>query len=406
MKFLYTAKTQQGELQTGVIEAGSREGALSTLQGFGMVVLQIQEQRGRSVFDQWFSAFRRVSLRELAIFTRQLSTLLSAEISLIDALRTMFQQTRNPLLKEAIFDVLSDVEAGSSLSQAFGKHEAVFSKFFVQMVRSAEMTGRLQEVFMYLSDYLETQSNLNAKVQGAMIYPAVIFVLFLVVIAVLVIEVVPDLQQVFVDTGTDFATLPLVTRILFGLGGFVSNYGIALLAVTIAAIAALYSYLRSDEGKMLIDLGVLKVPVLNNIARQVYLARFSETASVLIKGDIPVAQALEVSGDVVSNARYRHVLFEAAEAVRRGELISQALSRSEEDFPALVTQMIAIGERTGRLDELLHRVSEFYNREVERTLSNTTELIQPIMMIVLGVFVGLLMAAVLLPIFQLAQQGM
>jgi type IV pilus assembly protein PilC len=403
MKFLYTAKTEKGEVQTGVIEAGSREGALKTLQGFGLVVLQLREEKERPFYENIFGGLRRVGIRDVAIFTRQLATLLQAEVSLVDALRTMFRQTRNPYLKEAVFDVLSDVEAGASLSQAFSRHEVIFSQFFVAMVRSAEITGRLQEVFAYLADYLETQSALSSKIRGAMIYPAFVLALFLLVIAVMVLVVIPQLKLIFVESGLEFSRLPIVTRILFGLGDFVRKYGLAVVLSVLAGVFAIRSYFKSEEGKMLFDLAVLRLPYFGDIARKIYLARFAETTSVMIKGDIPVAQALEIAGDVVGNTQYRYLIFEAVEAVRRGELISQALERSEREFPALVTQMIAIGEKTGRLDELTHRVSEFYSREVERILANATELIQPILIVVLGIFVGLLIGAIILPIYQLAQ---
>jgi type IV pilus assembly protein PilC len=402
MKFLYTAKTQKGEVQTGLIEAGSREGALSTLQGFGLVVLQVREEKEQPLLEKLLAGFRRASTRDLSIFTRQLATLLSAQIPLIDALRTMFQQTENPNLKEAIFDTLSDIEAGASLSQAFSRHEAVFSPFFVQMVRSAEITGRLQEVFEYLADYLETQFNLNSKIKGAMMYPIFVLVLFAVVIAVMVTVVVPQLEQVFIDAGMDFARLPLTTQVLFGLGDFVRDYGVALLVAIVASIFAIRAYLKSAEGKMLVDAAVLRIPYFSDIARKIYLARFSETTSVMVKGDIPIAQALEVAGDVVGNTQYRYLVFEAAEAVRRGESISEALARSGKEFPALITQMIAIGEKTGRVDEMMHRISQFYAKEVERLLANISELIQPILIIVLGILVGLLIGSIILPIFQLA----
>lgn len=403
MKFLYTAKTQKGEVQTGVIEAGSREGAVSTLQGFGLVVLQIKEEKRRPLAERLLGGFRKVSAKDLSVFTRQLSTLLQAEVPLVDSLRTMFQQTQNTYLKEAVFDVLSDVEAGSSLSQAFSRHETVFSQFFVQMVRSAEITGRLQEVFAYLSDYLETQANVNAKIRGAMIYPIFVLGLFAMVIGVMVLVVIPQLRQVFFESGLESASLPFVTRVLFGLGDFVRAYGVALVISLVVAIFAIRAYFATAEGRTLWGLMILRLPYFGEIARKVYLSRFSETTSVMIKGDIPIAQALEIAGDVVGNVQYRYLIDEAAEAVRRGELISQALSRSEREFPALVTQMIAIGERTGRLDELMHRVSDFYSREVEQALSSITELVQPVLIVVLGVFVGLLIGAVILPIYQLAQ---
>lgn len=403
MRFLYTAKTQKGEVQTGVIQAGSRESAVSTLQGFGLIVLQLQEEKGRPWYDFLFAGFRRASVRDISIFTRQLATLLEAEVPIVDSLRTMFQQTTSTYLKEAVFEVLSDVEAGSSLSQAFSRHESVFSQFYVQMVRSAEMTGRLQEVFLYLADYLEAQALISAKIRGAMIYPVFILVLFGGVVAVMILVVIPQLRQVFTESGLAIEELPFVTRILFGTGDFMSNYGIATLFSLVVAVFAVRAYFKTQEGKMLLDLTILRLPLFGEIARKVYLSRFSETTSVLIKGDIPVAQALEVAADVVGSYQYRYLIMEVAEAVRRGEQISQALSRSPGEFPPLVSQMIAIGERTGRLDDLMHRVSEFYNREVERVLANMTELIQPILIVVLGVFVGLLIGAIILPIYQLSQ---
>jgi len=403
MKFTYTAKTQKGELQTGIVEAASRETAVSTLQGFGLVVLEMREEKAKPLVERIFTGFRGVSLKDLSIFTRQLSTLLEAEVPLVDALRTMFQQTTNVNLNEALFDVLSDVEAGAPLSQAFSQHEAIFSQFFVQMVRSAEITGRLQEVFSYLADYLDAQALTSARIRGAMIYPAFIVLLFGLVVVVLVLVVIPQLKQVFTESGVQTSALPFVTRILFGLGDFFQTYGWASAISFAAAFFAIRSYLRSQEGKMLVDLAVLRMPLIGSIARQVYLSRFAETAAVMIKGDIPVAQALEIAGDVAGNVRYRYLIHESAEAVRRGELISAALSRSPSEFPPLVTQMIAIGERTGRLDELLKRISQFYTREVERIIANITELIQPILIVVLGVFVGLLIGAVIFPIYQLAQ---
>jgi type IV pilus assembly protein PilC len=402
MKFLYTAKTQKGEIQTGVIEAGSREAAISTLQGFGLVVLEINEQKRRSFFEDIFAGFRRVSLRDLSIFTRQLSVLLQAELPLVEALRTMFRQTQNVFLKEAIFDVVSEVEAGTPPSQAFSRHKEVFSEFFVQMVRSAEITGRLQEVFEYLAKYLDSQLSIAYKVRGALVYPIFVISLFVLVLSVMLIFVIPQLKLVFQDSGVEISTLPLLTRILFGLGDNLRLYAPSLVVALIIFIIGTKSYINTQEGKILWDAFKLKIPIFGEIMQKIYISRFSQTTSVMIKGDIPIAQALEISADVVGNEQYRFIILEAAEAVRRGELLSEAISKYEVEFPPLVSQMIAIGEKTGRLDELTDRISEFYMREVDQTLSNLTELLQPSLIVVLGLFVGLLMASVLLPIQQLA----
>lgn len=403
MKFSYTAKKQTGDLQTGIVEAGSREAAVATLQGYGLVVLRVQEEEARPWYLQLFAGIGHAGLRDMAIFTRQFATLLEAQVPLIESLRTLFQQAQNVYLKDAVFEVISDVESGSSLSQAFSRHENVFSRFYIQMVRSAEMTGRLQEVFTYLSDYYESQASLSSKVKSALIYPAFVFGLFAVVLTVMVVVVIPQLSRIFLDLETDPSRVPLVTKLLFGLGGFTQQYGWAILAMFIAAVVVLRLYFRSEEGRALLESSLIATPVIGSIARKIYLAQFAETLSVMISGDIPVGQALEVSGDVVGNIAYQESILESAEAVRRGELVSEALSRFPDKFPPLVVQMVAIGEKTGRMDELLGRAAKFYSREVERAMTNITELIQPVMIVVLGVFVGLLIGAVILPIYQIAQ---
>lgn len=403
MKFTYTAKNQRGELQSGLVEAGSRDAAVATLQGYGLVVLRLQEEVILPWYLKLFGGVGRVSLKELAIFTRQFATLLEAQVPLVDSLRTMFQQTENVYLKEAIFDVISDVEAGAALSQAFSKHEGIFSRFYIQMVKSAEITGRLQEVFNYLADYYENQASLVSRIKGALIYPAFVFVLFVLVIAIMLTVVIPQLSRILEETGVEPGTLPLMTRFLFGLGDFSKNYGWVALVMILAGVWALRLYFRSEEGRTLIEMSVLSIPIVGELAKRVYLARFSETVSVMISGDIPVAQALEVGGEVVGNISYHETVEEVADAVRRGELISEALGRYPDKFPPLVTQMVAIGERTGRLDQLLGRAAKFYTREVEESLSSLTELLQPILIVILGVFVGLLIGAIILPIYQIAQ---
>lgn len=403
MKFLYTAKTQQGELQSGVMEAGSRETAIATLQGYGLVVLRLEEEAEATWYTRLLSSFRKVSVRDLSVFTRQFATLLEAQVPLTDSLRTLFSQTTNVFLKEAVFDVISDVEGGAALSQAFSQHPRIFSQFYVQMVRSAEITGRLQEVFSYLADYLESQARLNARVRSAMLYPVFIFGLFAVVAGVMVGFVLPQLAQVFRDAGVDFATLPPVTRFLFGLGNFAPTYGPVTLVVLIMSYFAIKVYFSTPEGQDVLAIFLFRIPLVGSLSRQIYLARFAETTSVMISGDIPIAQAIEIAAQVVGNSRYRQILDSAAEGVRRGELISESLNRYPDDFPPLVTQMIAIGEKTGRIDDLLRRASKFYGQEIERAMSNVTELLQPILIVILGVFVGLLISAVILPIYQLAQ---
>lgn len=404
MKFNYTAKDQRGEVQSGVVEANSRDTAIATLQGSGLVILRLEEEVEVPWYLKFFQRFgRKANVKELSLFTRQFATLLEAQVPLVDSLRTMFQQIENVALKEAVFEVISSVEAGETLSQAFARHEGIFSRFYVQMVRSAEITGRLQEVFIYLADYYESQSSLTAKVRGALVYPAFVLVLFGIVVTVIVTTVIPQLSRIILELEVEPSTLPIMTQVLFGLSSFLANYGWVAAIVAITSIAGISFYFQSDEGRALIESWILILPLTKELARRVYLTRFAETLSVMISGDIPVAQALEISGDVVGNVWYQEAIHESAEAVRRGELISEALSRFPERFPPLIIQMVAIGERTGRVDELLSRAAKFFAKELERGLAAITELIQPALILVLGVFVALLIGAVIFPIYQIAQ---
>ena len=334
------------------------------------------------------------------IFTRQFATLMESKVPLGDSLRTLHKQTKNLILKEAIFGVSSDIDAGLSLSQAMERQGKIFSEFYINMIRSSEITGRLEEAMTFLADYIDKESMWRSRIRNALIYPIIVIVLFLGVAIVMLTTVFPQIAPIFEETGT---ALPFLTKIFLTSGGFILEWWWAIILILILLIFLLVDYFQSDEGKIVANELAIKIPIFGNLFKKIYVARFVESASILIKGGIPITQAIEVSGHAIGNIVYRDILHEVAEGVRGGELLSTLLSRNEYYFPALVGQMIAIGESTGRLDETLSRISSFYTREVDDVLSNLTELIQPILIAVIGVFVGLLFASVLIPIYNLAQ---
>ncbi len=400
MKFQYTARTKEGELQTGFIEAVNREAAINILVGHELFILSVQEAEKPHWYDPFMRLLNRVKTTDLMVFTRQFATLLDAKISLGDALKNLRRQTNNAILKEVISDLSSDIDSGLLLSQAMERHPQVFSNFYVSMVRSAEVTGRLEEVMGFMADYLEKESGLMSRVRGAMIYPVVLLVLFAVVVGIMVGVVFPQLEPVFTESN---AQIPLVTQILLGLGQFIANWWLAILIVLAIVGVVVYDYFDTPEGKIVLDEFRVRMPIIGDMYRKLYVSRFAESSAVLIRGGIPIAQALEISGHTIGSLIYRDALHEVAEAVRGGQLMSQALAAHEDFFPPLVHQMVAVGESTGKLEQLLTRVSGFYSREVDNTVSNLVELIQPILMVIMGVMVGLLFAAVLLPIYNLAQ---
>lgn len=400
MRFRYTARTKEGTPQTGFVEGASREAALNILVGHDLFVLSIEPVLERAHwYDRILSYFRRVKTRDLMVFTRQFATLLSAQVSLADSLRAAYKQTRNANLKEALGEISSDIDAGLSLSQALERQSAIFSEFFVNMVRSAEITGRVEEVMNYLADYLEKESGLRNRVRNALIYPAFVIVLFVIVAGILITFVLPALAPIFEESGVE---LPLFTKILFGTGDFLASWWWAVILGFIVLAFLLLDYLKTQEGREVLDYTFTQLPVVGTLFKRMYIARFAEATSVLLRGGIPIAQALEISGRTVGSEIYREILHEAAERVKGGELLSAALTTREFYVPALVPQMISIGESTGRLDEMLDRISDFYTKEVDALVSNLVELIQPALMVVIGVVVGGLFAAILVPVYNLA----
>lgn len=398
-KFKYNARTKQGELQTGFIESTNRQAAINILTGHDLFILSLEEAEKIRWFEGIFKFFNRVKIKDLMIFTRQLATLMEAKVPLTNSLHNLHQQTRNPLLKEAIFEIASDIDAGLSLSQAL-ERQSIFSEFYVNMIRSAEITGRLEEATVFLADYLEKETNWRSRIRNALIYPAIILTLFLIVAAILLISVFPQIEPIFRESNV---SLPLITQIFLAAGRFLFDWWWAILLILVPFVFILIDYFYREEGKILINEILVNAPILGGLFKKIYVARFAESTNVLIKGGIPITQAIEITGHSVGNIIYRDILHEIAEGVKGGELLSSLLAKNEYYFPILVSQLVAIGESTGRLDEILSRISVFYTREVEDIINNLAELVQPLLIVVIGIFVGLLFASILIPIYNLAQ---
>lgn len=399
-KFKYTSRTKQGELQTGFVEAANRETATGILVGHELFLLSIETVEKPAWYAPFLDLFQRVRQTDLMIFTRQFATLLEAKISLGDSLKNVYRQTRNLALKEVVSELSSDIDSGLSLSQAMDRHRNVFSDFYVSMVRSAEVTGRLEEVIGFMADYLEKESGLISKVRNALIYPALIIGLFIVVVGIMVGLVFPQLEPIFLEANV---SLPFYTQILLSSGTFVAEWWPAIIIILVLFSIVFLDYAKSPEGKIVIDEVLLRLPVIGDLYKKMYVARFAESSSVLVRGAIPIAQALEISGHTIGSIVYRDILHEVAESVRGGQLMSQSLAQYENYFPPLVSQMVSVGESTGKLETLLSRVSDFYTKEVDNLVSNLVELIQPTLMIGIGVLVAILFASVLLPIYSLVQ---
>lgn len=383
----------------GNVEAASREAALAILLSHGLFVLSVEPVVENTWASRILEFFKRVKMQDLMIFTRQFATLLASQVPLSDSLASLYKQTTKPVLKEAIYEVASDIDAGFSLSQALGRHPGIFSEFYVNMVKSAEVTGRLSEVLNFLADYLEKQTTLMGKVKNALTYPAFIIVLFVIVVIVMVTMVFPQIVPILKESNVQ---LPIYTQILLGVSNFMISWWWTVVIVFAAVILILVDYFQTKEGKVVLDTIALKTPIVGKLLQKLYVSRFAESARVLIKGGLTIPQAVEISSRVIGSSIYEELLHDAAEQIRKGRLLSQALAPMPE-FPPLVSQLISVGESTGRIEELLGKINDFYSREVENTVENLVSLIQPILMVVIGVIIAFLFASILLPIYNLSQ---
>lgn len=400
MKYKYQARTKQGELQVGFVEAPNKDSAASILGGHDLYILSLQSAEKESILEHLSSYFGRVKRRDMVIFSRQLATLLEARIPLNSALKTLYEQTRQPALKQATLRITEDIDAGLSFSQALERQGDIFSDFFINMVRAAEVTGNLNQVVGFMADYIEKEALLVSKARSAMIYPAIVIGLFLIVGAIMVTVVFPQLKPIFLESNVE---LPLLTRFLIGSGDFLGRFWPAVLLGLAIVFVILVDYAKSAEGRALLDDLKVRAPIIRKVYTPIIIARFAHAANILLKGGIPLAQTMEIISLTIDNILYQELFREIAEDVRQGNPVSGAIEKHPVYFPLLVSQMLVVGESTGQIDKVFERISTFYSREADTAVSNIVDLIQPILMIGVGILVALLFAAVLLPLFKLTE---
>ncbi len=398
MKFKYKAKTKEGEEQVGFVEAGGKDSAITILASHGLFILSLEPVSKPGFFDRISTFFGRVKRKDLVVFTRQMAILMEAELPLTTSIQTLHKQTTHVQLKEATYQMMQDIDSGLAFSQALARQPHVFPEFFVSMIRSAEVTGNLAKVIGFLADYLEKEDILSSKAKSAMIYPLVVLGLFAVVVVIMLTFVFPQILPVFSESGVE---LPAFTKVMLGTGQFISEWWFALLFLLAILAVAAVDYFRSPEGIAFLDDLKIRLPIIKRIYVPLTLTRFASTASMLLKGGVPITQAIEIVGQTIDNVLYRDLFHEVSERVSQGERLADALAAYPKYFPPLVYQMIAVGETTGQVDQILIKVGDFYGREADSLVSNLVELIQPVLMIGIGVLVALLFASILMPLYQL-----
>lgn len=400
MKFIYRAKDKQGNVRTGKVEARSLDTAVSILQGYDLIVLEISPEKEITVFDEIFGRKARISKKDLAVFMRQFATLLESQVPLGEALRTLYVQAATPAIKDLVFELISDLDSGLPLSKSIEKRSDIFGEFYTQMIESGEISGRLEEVLSYLADYAEHEYDLINKAKSAATYPVFLFGTFLLISVVITVALAPQMVSIFEEFG---ATPPIGTKVLIFIGEFFKNWGILAAVLLLGMIWLLVNYFRSVEGRRIGGIYILKIPILGEIYKKIFISRFCETAGTLIHGGIPVVTAFQVAGEATGNYVYQNIGYKVADAVKKGESISNILKNYYEYLPPLVSQMVAVGEGTGRLNSILRRIAGYYQKEVDRSFGTIIDLLQPILVVIIGILVAFLVSAVLLPIYQLAQ---
>ncbi len=398
MNYTYKAKTQSGEILEGKIEAPDESVAVDILQGKGYLVLAIKQIEGDFFAIDVNKYFQKPSNKDIVIFTRQLSTLIDADMPIAEGLRTLARQVEKPTLRKVISQISEAVEGGSTLSAALSAYPKLFSSFYVKLVQSGEVTGKLHEVLLYLAEHLERSQEINSKIRGALAYPAFVVFALSIVTMIMVVYVLPQLLAIFKDVGVQ--TLPLTTRILIWVTNFVNDYIYYLVVFFFGGIFLGWQYIKTPRGRAVLDNIKINMPSLGTVVRNLYLARISESLSTLIKSGIPILDAIHITSDLVGNVNYQKILLDAEESVKGGGSISDVLSRYKE-IPPLTSSMIAIGEKTGKLDFMLEHIAKFYKSESDTTIDSIAQLIEPILVLVLGVAVAILVSSILLPIYNL-----
>ncbi len=401
-KFTYTAEKNDGEVYKGVTEAKDRYELYALVRREGGRIISVQEEKADNVFSltYWNNLLRTISDYEKILLARNLGAMLSAGLPLSRALAVEERQTRNPRLSGVIAQLSSDVRRGTTFHDALAHHAKVFSPLFIAMVRAGEEGGDLAKTLLVIAEQMERMYGLRKKIQGALIYPAIIVVAIIGIGVLMMTQVVPTLAQTFEEMN---AELPRSTQFVIAVSNFLVEYTVVAIAGVLVLGGLFYSALRTAMGARVRDLVLLRLPVVGTLVREVNAARTARTLSSLLSAGVDVLSALEICEDVLQNAYFRDVIKQARANVGKGEPLAATFARNEKYYPPFVGEMIAVGEETGQMTEMLKRMSSFYEDEVDRKTKDLSTIIEPLLMVVIGSAVGFFAISMISPIYQLSE---
>jgi type IV pilus assembly protein PilC len=393
--FVFQAMDLAGVKSKGEVEAESKQVVTDQLRGRGLIVLDIAEKGARNIN---LTLFERIKLTDVAIFTRQLATMISSGMTILRSLYVLEEQTESKLLRETIVKVRHDVEAGLAFSDALERHPKVFNPLFVAMARAGETGGVLESSLLRTADQLEKEDSLRRQVRAAMAYPIVVITVAFGVLIALVTFLVPVFEGVFKQFG---GNLPFITKITVGMSKAVTNYWWALIFGTAALVFAFLKWKRSKEGRPQWDRIRLRIPMkIGDIVQKIALARWSRTFATLVSAGVPLLQAIDITGKTAGNAVVESAMEDVVASVKRGGTISEPLRHNTAVFPVMVGHMVGVGEETGELDTMLTKIAEFYEDQVNAAVKALTSILEPVMIVIVGSMVGFIVISMYLPLFK------
>lgn len=395
--FKYTARNSQGKIVQGSMDTANQESLVRSLRTQGLLVTSVSTGPEKAKPGNWKSWGQKVKLDDLIVFSRQLATMVSAGLPLIESLDVLGQQMENPILKNVIVTVQRDVEGGSTLTAAIDKHPKVFSELFVNMVKAGEASGMLDGILTQLASYLEKSGALQRKVKGAMIYPAVVSSLATLITLFIMIFIIPRFQTIYTSL---HAELPMPTQVLLGISNLMVKYFYVWIILLVGGGWGFNWYIKTDKGRLWFDNFKLNLPVFGDLFRKVAVAKFTRTLSTLVRSGVNIIQALEIVAKTSGNVIIERAVIKTKMSIQEGESISVPLTQTGV-FPPMVTRMISVGERTGALEEMLQKVATFYEEQVDAAVAALTSLIEPILIVFMGVVIGGIVICMYLPIFSM-----
>ncbi|MFA6274114.1 MAG: type II secretion system F family protein [Candidatus Paceibacterota bacterium] len=397
MLFRYKAVDDKGINKEGEIDAANRDMAISGLQRRGFIVISIKDAEAAKSFLK-LSIFEKVPKKDIVILSRQIATLFEAQVSALKAFTMLAANSENKLLARKLNQVVDDLQAGVSISGSLAKHPDVFSDFYINMVKAGEETGKLNQTFLHLADYLDRQYALTAKTRNALIYPVFVIFTFFVVMGLMFVVVIPKLSAIILDSGQ---AVPFFTQVIIWLSNFFVNYGFLVIIFLVLVGIWLWRLSATEKGKAYLDKIKLSTPAVGNLYKKLYLSRMADNMDTMLTSGIPIVRSIDITAEVVGSRVYKNILKETADGVKSGLALSAAFEKHPE-IPPILIQMVKVGEETGSLGNILKTLADFYKREVDDAVDTLVGMIEPIMIVVLGLGVGLLLVSVLMPIYNMA----